>query len=268
MSWKGFTKAVNRAGTSILQTAGAIEKTIDREFEEEERRFKSLEAKVDRLHKEAKGYLDALRAMSLSQSRMATTVENFYDETAPLQLSATQYRQLVELLEDEIRSQIDSEYRTAVIDPLSRFCEYFPDYNEAIRKRNNKLLDYDAVRSKHRKLVEKPADDPTRLPKAEEEVAEAKRVFEALNRPLKDELPELIALRTSYLEPTFEALVKLQNAYCHEAVARLTTLQPHLAAAGVQNVHDPDLADRHLEGVVENALAGMRELSIVSGIAL
>ena len=42
---------------------------------------------------------------------------------------------------------------------------YFPVINEHINKRNKKLLDYDAARSKVRKLTDKPSDDPTKLPK-------------------------------------------------------------------------------------------------------
>jgi hypothetical protein len=31
---------MNRATTTVMQSAGAIEKTVDKEFEDEERRFK------------------------------------------------------------------------------------------------------------------------------------------------------------------------------------------------------------------------------------
>ncbi|ORZ38951.1 hypothetical protein BCR44DRAFT_70706 [Catenaria anguillulae PL171] len=261
---KGFTKAVNRAGTSLLQTAGAIEKTTDRDFDDEERRFKSLEAKIDRLHRESKGYLDSLRALSLAQSRMAMTIDAFYDDAQPLSPAARQYKTVIDHLEDQVRTTVDTEYRTTVLDPLGRFVEYFPDYNEAIKKRGHKLLDFDAVRAKHRKLVEKPSDDPSRLPRAEEEVNEARRMFEALNVPLKDELPKVLALRTTYLEPTFEALVKLQYAYYSQALHALDGLQGQLVAAGVR-ADNPEQADRALEGVVEQTLAEMRGLGIVTG---
>lgn len=37
---EGFKKGLNRAGTTILQKTGAVDKTIDPEFEAEERRLK------------------------------------------------------------------------------------------------------------------------------------------------------------------------------------------------------------------------------------
>lgn len=35
-------KAVNRATTSVMMSAGAVEKTVDKDFEREEERFKML----------------------------------------------------------------------------------------------------------------------------------------------------------------------------------------------------------------------------------
>lgn len=52
-----------------------------------------------------------------------------------------------------------------VLEPLGRFNAYFPEVNDAIKRRQKKLLDYDAIRSKVSKLVDKPSEDPQRLPK-------------------------------------------------------------------------------------------------------
>ncbi|KAK1065552.1 BAR adaptor protein Hob3 [Friedmanniomyces endolithicus] len=64
---------------------------------------------------------------------------------------------------------MDYVYRTTVLEPISRFCAYFPDINECIKKRNHKLLDYDSVRARVRKLTEKPDKDPSKLPRTEKE---------------------------------------------------------------------------------------------------
>jgi bridging integrator 3 len=40
MSWKGFVKAVDRGVTSVMQSAGAVEKTVDKEYEIEERKLR------------------------------------------------------------------------------------------------------------------------------------------------------------------------------------------------------------------------------------
>lgn len=61
----GFKKAVNRAGTSVMMKTGHVEKTINRDYEIEERRFRTMESAANRLQKEAKGYLDSLRGLLL-----------------------------------------------------------------------------------------------------------------------------------------------------------------------------------------------------------
>jgi hypothetical protein len=61
MSWGGFKKSINRAGTSILQKTGQVDKTVDSEFQDEVSRYKQMEKETLALQKEAKGYLDAIR---------------------------------------------------------------------------------------------------------------------------------------------------------------------------------------------------------------
>ena len=46
-----------------MMKTGHVEKTIDRDYEIEERRFRTMESAANRLQKEAKGYLDSLRGI-------------------------------------------------------------------------------------------------------------------------------------------------------------------------------------------------------------
>jgi bridging integrator 3 len=48
-----------------MMKTGHVEKTINRDYEIEERRFRTMESAANRLQKEAKGYLDSLRGMVL-----------------------------------------------------------------------------------------------------------------------------------------------------------------------------------------------------------
>ncbi|KAK4621604.1 hypothetical protein CLAFUW4_07201 [Fulvia fulva] len=239
MSWSGFKKNVGRATTQVMMKTGHVEKTSDREYEIEERRYRTLESASLRLQKEAKGYLDSLRAMTASQMRIAETIDAFYGDSGATDGVSRSYKQAVEDLDAEtvkaldgpyrcvtreypkLRKQfekrfphedfnifndylseveaelnwkskertfsrntthyeiqsfdqgsvelIDVIYRTTVLEPINRFCAYFPDINECIKKRNHKMLDYDAMRSKVKKLTEKPDKDPAKLPRTEKE---------------------------------------------------------------------------------------------------
>ncbi|KAK3716784.1 BAR adaptor protein Hob3 [Vermiconidia calcicola] len=203
---------------------GHVEKTSDREYEVEERRFRTLEAASLRLQKEAKGYLDSLRAMTASQMRIAETIDAFYGDSGARDGVSRSYKQAVEDLDAETVKALDGPYRcvsdslaryakdetvvegiekewnfragnertytqsgcdnvgfqkeyglmeylyrTTVLEPINRFCAYFPDINECIKKRQGKMLDYDAMRAKVKKLTEKPDKDPGKLPRTEKE---------------------------------------------------------------------------------------------------
>ncbi|KAJ1511502.1 hypothetical protein HMI54_014246 [Coelomomyces lativittatus] len=256
---KGLTKALNRAGTTLLQATGAIEKTVDKEFDEVVRRYRSLESKLDRLHREAKGYLEALRAIALTQSRMAITLDTLYDPSAPLHVNAALYKTMSGEVETMVYTEVDPGFRQSVVDPMAYFCTLFPIYNEAISKRSKKLLDYDALRSKHRKSMEKPNDDPTKLTRLEQEVLEAKRNFDLYHLSLLQELPKIISMRISFVEPSFEAFLKSQHRLAQETIQRILGLQASFQSLG----WNPDAAaDRELDGAADRTLEKMRSLSI------
>ena len=61
MSWRGLTKAVNRAQTGLMQKVGQVDKSVDSEFQQEEARYRTLEKSALVLQKEAKNYLDSIR---------------------------------------------------------------------------------------------------------------------------------------------------------------------------------------------------------------
>ncbi len=126
-----------------------------------------------------------------------------------------------------------------------------------IKKRNHKQLDYDNLRAKVKKLVEKPDKDATKLPRAEKEAEQAKVVYEQLNEQLHTELPQLIDLRVPYLDPSFEALVKIQMRFSAEAYSRMAQVQQYL---------DPETREEYASGQmdqsVESILQQIRDLSI------
>ncbi|OAL30652.1 protein hob3 [Fonsecaea nubica] len=240
---------------------GQVERTNDRDYEVEERRYRTMESAANRLQKEAKGYLDSLRAMTASQMRIAETIDAFYGDAGTRDGVSRSYKQAVEDLDAETIKALDGPYRATVLEPISRFCAYFPDINECIKKRNNKLLDYDSMRSKVKKLVEKPDKDVTKLPRAEKEAEMAKQAYEQLNEQLFTELPQLIDLRVPYLDPSFEALVKIQLRFCAEAYSRMAQVQQYL---------DPETREQYargdLDNRVEQVLSEIRDLTIAGTV--
>ena len=117
------------------------------------------------------------------------------------------------------------------------------------------------MRAKVRKLTDKPDKDATKLPRAEKDEQLAKAAYDQLNEQLTNELPQLIDLRVPYLDPSFEALVKIQLRFCAEAYSRMAQVQQYL---------DADTRDQYASGQLDNrveeVLQEIRELSIAGTV--
>jgi amphiphysin len=243
-----------------MMITGHVERTIDKDFEVEHRRFETMEKATRKLQSEAKGYLDSLRAMTAAQTHIAETINAFHGDSAATNSDTTAvgyYLTSVQELDSETVRALDGPFRETVLDPIVRFIGYFDDVNEAIKKRDHKLKDYDSLRHKVRKLTEKPSNDVTKLPRLERELDNAKNVYEHLNHLLTLEIPQLLDMRVPYLDPSFEALVKIQLKFCTESYTRLAQVQQYLDAASRE-----EYATGHLDTRVEQALQGMNELKI------
>ncbi|KAK6462865.1 cytoskeleton structure, endocytosis, cell fusion protein [Scheffersomyces coipomensis] len=261
MSWEGFKKAVNRAGGSVL--VKDVDKTMDKDFDVEERRYNTLKTAGNNLQKSSKGYLDSLRAVTASQVTIAEIVSNLYEEAkqGPSLYSnvGTLYLQCVREFDEETVKQMDGPFRETILDPITKFAGYFNEIDEAIKKRIHKKTDYDQCKSKVRRLIDKPAKDAGKLPRAEKELQVAKEIYDDLNEQLKAELPQLIALRVPFYDPSFEALVKIQLKFCTEGYSRLAQIQQYLD----QSSRD-DYANGLLDGKIDDLLVQMNGLNISS----
>ena len=255
MSWTGFKKAVNRAGNSVL--VKDVDKTVDKEYDVELRRYKVLERAAGNLTKDSKGFLDALRAVTASQVTIAEIISNLYDDSKSYNSGynvGNYYLQCVRDFDSETVKQLDGPFRETVLDPISN---YFQEIGEAIKKRDHKKQDYDAAKSKVRRLIDKPAKDAGKLPKAEKDLQYAKDVYDQLNDQLKQELPQLVSLRVPYFDPSFESLVKIQLRFCTEGYTRLAQIQQYL-----DEQSRDDYANGVLDSKMEQILQQMSSLDI------
>ncbi|KAI8084790.1 reduced viability upon starvation protein [Halteromyces radiatus] len=249
----GFKKNLNRAGQSIMQKTGISDKTIDDEFAEEYERFKVLEQRMEKLSKEAKGYQNSMRAVSSSQVQIVESMDQFYDDL-PSTSCFQSYKKAIQQIDTKMKSDMDDAYTATVVEPWARYCAYFPDINEAIKRRQKKLLDYDNHRIKVRKLIERPSDDPQRLPTAEKEANLAREMYENINSILISDLPKIVELRVPYVDPSFEAMVKSQLLVGQLAYDQLESLRPSFPG---ENENDDRLHD---------ILQQMRDLSICGNV--
>ncbi|CAO3588306.1 unnamed protein product [Absidia cylindrospora] len=235
-----------------MQKTGMSDKTMDAEFAEEYERFKILEQKMDGLSQEAKGYQNAMRVLVAAQLRIVETMAQFFDDNTPATPAFQAYQRVIQQMDTRMKSDMDEAYRLTVVEPLARYCAYFPEVNEAIKRRQKKLLDYDNHRIKVRKLVERPSDDPQKLPMAEKEANLAREMYENINTVLINDLPKLVALRVPFVDPSFEAMVKSQLL---------------IGQIGYdQMIVSPPPADDIDSGRLDSILQQMRDLTICGNV--
>ncbi len=68
--------------------------------------------------------------MTRSQLAIAETIDAFYGDAGAGDGVSRYYKQAVSDLDAETVKALDGPYRQTVVDPISRFCAYFPDINE------------------------------------------------------------------------------------------------------------------------------------------
>ena len=114
------------------------------------------------------------------------------------------------------------------------------------------MIDYDASRSKLRKLIDKPSEDPTKLPRAQQEHDEAKEVFDLLNDQLISEVPQLLDLRVPFFDPSFEAMIRIQCKFAEEGYEKMS---------GVQRYFDDSVRDDYAGGQLDAQVSQSRTIS-------
>ena len=81
-------------------------------------------------------------------------------------------------------------------------------------------------------------------------------MYESLNNQLCSELPKLIDLRVPYIDPTFEAFVKIQLKFSQESYDSLNSLQEQFPKPANSE------GQTHVDTKVDAVLQQMRDLAI------
>lgn len=88
-----------------MQATGSVEKTIDKNFEDEERRYRLLEFKIDKLYKETKRYLDYVRSTASSQRRIADHLQQVSEgDSGSFAKMIIEYQKIMISIDEDIRA--------------------------------------------------------------------------------------------------------------------------------------------------------------------
>ncbi|CDK27285.1 unnamed protein product [Kuraishia capsulata CBS 1993] len=291
MSWSGFKKAVNRAGTQMMMRSGKVEGSVDREFDVQEANFKRLAEFTDRLHESMAKMLDHFTDLLEVQLNVAVTLDSFYgvydfDQESDRRKVhgqsgvnnrdgiSLEYLKVIDAIKREILPSVLDPFSITVLTPIAEFKAYTDELGRLVKKRYRKKLDYDMLRFKADK-IEEQAEFAEKETDKHERTLEGFRVAEKtyfdLNDRLKLELAQFVSMRLAVLDPTFESFIKVQLKFFTDVYQKLATLSPnpqdiHLPTAQpkvqVDAMSRQQYAEGKLDESIQDILLKMKRLNI------
>ncbi|XP_026570594.1 bridging integrator 2 [Pseudonaja textilis] len=209
---KRVQKQLSRAQEKVLQKLGKTVETKDEQFEQSAYNFQQQQIEGQKLYKELKAFLIAVKGMHESSKKVSETLQEIYcDEW-------NGYEELKAIVQSNDLLWEDYEEKLAdqAIRTMDNYLSQFNEIKERIAKRGRKLVDYDISRHHLETLQNAKKKDEVKIAKAEEEFYKAQTVFEELNKELREELPNLYNSRIACYVTIFQNISNLRDIFYKE----------------------------------------------------
>ncbi|XP_078390534.1 uncharacterized protein LOC144672587 isoform X2 [Cetorhinus maximus] len=179
-----------------------------------QKRFMRAQELADgnKLHKDLKAYLNAVRAMHETSKRLSLTLQEVYE---PDWEGKDELHPIVEN-NDLLWADYEEKLSDQAMRTLETYLSQFPTFKKRIAKRGRKMVDYDSCRHHLESLQSAKKKDEAKITKAEEEFINAQNEFEELNAQLREELPELWNSRIGCYVTIFQNMSNLRDTFYQE----------------------------------------------------
>ncbi|XP_051281312.1 bridging integrator 2a [Dicentrarchus labrax] len=230
---KKVQRQLSRSKEKVLQRLGKTVESKDDEFERSLQQFNDQQTDGNRMYKDLRNYINAVRDMREASRRLSQSLFDSYETDWAGEEDLGAIVEGEDLLWNDYEVKLlDQSIRT-----MESYVSQFPDVREKIAKRGRKLVDYDSARHHLEALQTAKKRDDVKINKAEEEMNAAKSVYEGINNDLKEELPALYESRIGCYVSVFSALSNLRDIF-HKEMSTLS-LDLHNVIKELQAQH-PD----------------------------
>ncbi|XP_050041946.1 dynamin-binding protein-like [Dermacentor andersoni] len=226
-------KKSSRFGVLLSSTFGLTSVEKDEAFERAEREFRVLEKALKIFLKNLAVFCDQMKQTVHVSLQLSEDLVQYYHDRKSLP-EVERYR----AVQHTICSQHWHEFATAVDrdveSVLKQLLQMFVGPNKLITKRQHKLLDYVASKSR----LEKNRDF-TKQKALSEEQQLAKNTYCALNAQLLDELPKLCGIAREVLQSCVQEFLRARKTFIGRTTREMLTLMElpmMLSAKGNSNV--------------------------------
>lgn len=209
---KKVQRQLSRGKEMVMQKLGKSVETRDDQFENSLRLFIDQQTDGNRIYKDLRTYINAVRDMREASRRLSQSLFDSYesDWAGEEDLGA-----IVEG-EDLLWNDYEVKLLDQAIRTMESYVSQFPDVREKVAKRGRKLVDYDSARHHLEALQTAKKRDDVKISKANEEMKAAKNVYENINNDLKDELPVLYESRIGCYVSVFSSVANLRDIFYKE----------------------------------------------------
>lgn len=212
------TKKTRRAKARLLQNFGKADKTTDEIFEVYQANFNRQHSTALNLQKHVRHYVHCLKELHEATKGLSQCVLEMHEKDWPKHDDFE--NNAYEL--DHINEDLEEKLKESVLVPLEQYLGQFAEMREKIAKRGRKLVDYDSQRHTYELLqqhqINKQQIDDSKLSKPRDQLEEARRVYEALNNELHDELPSLYDNRLPFIITVFQRLFSSKVTYHNDSM--------------------------------------------------
>ncbi|KAM9752934.1 bridging integrator 2a [Menidia menidia] len=209
---KKVQRRLSRGKEKVLQRLGKTTETRDDQFEHCLQQFNDQQTDGNRMYKDFRNYINAVRDMREASRRLFQSLFDVYES------DWVGEEDLGAIVEGE--DLLWNDYEVKLLDQAVRTMEsyvgQFPDVREKVAKRGRKLVDYDSSLHHLEALQMAKKRDDIKINKAKEEMKTAKSVYEGINNELKEELPVLYESRIGCYVSVFSALGNLRDTFFKE----------------------------------------------------
>ncbi|XP_069560254.1 bridging integrator 2a [Brachyistius frenatus] len=209
---KKVQRQLSRSKEKVLQRLGKTVETRDDQFEHCVHLFNDQQTDGNRIHKDMRNYIHAVKDMREASRRLSQSLLDVYE------LDWAGGEDLGAIVEGE--DLLWNDYEVKLLDQAVRAMEsyvgQFPDVREKVAKRGRKLVDFDSSLHHLEALETAKKRDDIKINKAVEEMNAAKNVYEMINTDLKAEIPVLYDSRIGCYVAVFSAMSNLRDIFYKE----------------------------------------------------
>ncbi|XP_072223246.1 bridging integrator 2a [Leuresthes tenuis] len=204
---KKVQRQLSRGKEKVLQRLGKTTETRDDQFEHCFQLFSDQQTDGNRIYKDFRNYINAVRDMREASRRLSQSLFDAYESDW---IGEEDLGAIVEG-EDLMWNDYEVKLLDQAVRTMESYVGQFTDVKEKVSKRGRKLVDFDSSLHHLEALQTAKKRDDVKINKAKEEMKAAKTVYEGINNELKEELPVLYDSRIGCYVSVFSALANLRD---------------------------------------------------------